>query len=366
MLTLDSQIIHFFRTQLYAWHALNARKNMPWLKERDAYKIWLSEIILQQTTVQQGTPYYLKFVKAYPTVFDLANAPSDEVLKNWEGLGYYSRARNLLSAAKQIVEDFNGVFPNNFHDILRLKGVGNYTASAIAAYAFNLPHIAIDGNAYRVMARFFGIDAVLQSPEAHKKFSECGQAILDANNSAHFNQAMMDFGATQCVPSSPNCLRCPLNLNCYAFNNGVVGFLPVKKSAMAKTKRYFNYVIAHVGDSVYIHQRNESDIWRDLYEFILVETDAPIEQTQQIAFKYFETQLSNILNDATYIIESRSENFIQQLTHRTIIATFWEIKLVKRIARAPEFILVTETELQRFAFPKVISNYLAKNQKTLF
>jgi len=363
---LDTEIIHFFRTQLYAWHALNARKNMPWLKERDAYKIWLSEIILQQTTVQQGTPYYLKFVKAYPTVFDLANAPSDEVLKNWEGLGYYSRARNLIFAAKQIIADFNGVFPNNFDDILKLKGIGNYTASAIGAYAFNLPHLAIDGNAYRVMARFFGIDAVLQSPEANKIFSKVGNQILDANNSAAFNQAMMDFGATQCTPSSPNCSRCLLNLNCYAFNNGAVGFLPQKKSAAAKTKRYFNYVVARVGNSVYIHQRTESDIWRDLYQFILIETEAPIEQTQEMTFQYFDTKLSEILNGAAYAIESRSENFVQQLTHRTVIATFWEIKLEKQIASAPDFILVSETELQLYAFPKVISNYLTKNQKTLF
>lgn len=362
----DTQTIHFFRNGLYAWHAMNARKNMPWLKECDAYKIWLSEVILQQTTVQQGTPYYLKFVKAYPTVFDLANAPSDEVLKNWEGLGYYSRARNLIVAAKQIVEEFNGVFPNNFEDILKLKGVGNYTASAIAAYAFNLPHLAIDGNAYRVMARFFGVYAVLQSPEANKIFSELGQAILDVNNSAQFNQAMMDFGATQCTPSLPICIRCPLNLKCYAFNNGAVGLLPVKKSATAKTMRYFNYVVARIGDSVYVHQRTESDIWRDLYEFILIETDAPIEQTQETAFEIFETQLSKILNHNAYIIESRSENFIQQLTHRTVIATFWEIKLKKQIAIAPNFILVPETELQRYAFPKVILNYRAKIQKTLF
>ncbi len=359
--------------QLFDWHATNARTNMPWLKERDAYKIWLSEIILQQTTVQQGTPYYLKFIKAYPGVFHLANAPSNEVLKNWEGLGYYSRARNLIYAAQQIVNEFSGIFPNTFEDILKLKGVGNYTASAIAAYAFNLPHLAIDGNAYRVMSRFFGIDAVLQSPEANKIFGEVGQAILDKENSAKFNQAMMDFGATQCTPSSPNCMKCPMNVHCYAFNNKAVALLPVKKSALIKKKRYFNYIVAHFGESVYIQQRTESDIWRDLYEFILIESDAPIEQTigRSGNFKSspnvikFKNDLTHILSDTHYKIISRSENFVQQLTHRTVYATFWEVELNAALIN-PNFILVTETELQRYAFPKVVANYLVNSQQTLF
>ena len=351
--------------QLYDWHATNARTNMPWLKERDAYKIWLSEIILQQTTVQQGSPYYLKFIKAYPSVFHLANAPSDEVLKNWEGLGYYSRARNLMHAAQQIVNEFNGIFPNTFEDILKLKGVGNYTASAIAAYAFNLPHLAIDGNAYRVMSRFFGIDAVLQSPEANKIFGEVGQAIIDKENSAQFNQAMMDFGATQCTPSSPNCMQCPMNVHCYAFNNKAVALLPVKKTAVVKKKRYFNYIVARISTSVYIQQRRESDIWRDLYEFILIETDAPIEQTDTIIYNQFKNDLTHILSDSPYKIISRSENFVQQLTHRTVFATFWEVKLNEPL-KSSNFILATEPELQRYAFPKVISNYLANTQPTLF
>ncbi len=356
----DSNIISFFRTQLRAWHTTHARTDLPWLKESDAYRVWLSEIILQQTTVQQGTPYYLKFVKAYPIVFDLANAPSDEVLKNWEGLGYYSRARNLMHAAQQIVTEFNGEFPNTFDDILKLKGVGNYTASAIAAYAFNLPYLAIDGNAYRVMSRFFGIDAVLQSPEAHKIFSEVGAAILDKDNSAQFNQSMMDFGATQCVPSSPNCLSCPMNTKCYAFNNKAVAQLPVKKSAIVKKKRYFNYIVARFDDKVYIQQRTEKDIWLDLFEFILVETDVPIGYANDI-----ENQLSDLFSEARYEIISRSENFVQQLTHRTVFATFWEIALNAPL-KNPHLILVTEYALQRYAFPKVITNYLNHRQPTLF
>ena len=218
---------HFFTKNLMAWFATNHRP-MPWKGEKNPYLIWLSEIILQQTRVEQGLPYFLKFKENYPTVTDLANAPEDEVMRMWQGLGYYSRARNLHFTAKHIAYDLNGVFPKTYVEILKLKGVGTYTAAAIASFAYDLPNAVVDGNVYRVLARYFGIETPIDSTIGKKEFTKLAYELLDNKRPADYNQAIMDFGATQCKPKKPNCINCPLNQKCIGFNTQKIDTLPIK------------------------------------------------------------------------------------------------------------------------------------------
>ncbi|MCR9286527.1 MAG: A/G-specific adenine glycosylase [Bacteroidetes bacterium] len=225
----------FFTKKLMEWFSQNHRP-LPWKGEKNPYYVWLSEIILQQTRVEQGLPYFEKFKSTYPTVAGLANAPEDEVMKLWEGLGYYSRARNLHFTAKYISKELGGVFPSDFEGILKLKGVGPYTAAAIASFAFDLPHAVVDGNVYRVLSRFFGIEKAIDSTEGKKEFSKLAQTLIDTKQPANYNQAIMDFGATHCKPSSPNCGKCLMSLNCFAFKNSKIESLPFKSKKKKKTR----------------------------------------------------------------------------------------------------------------------------------
>ena len=327
---------------------------MPWKAERDPYKIWLSEIILQQTRVQQGLPYYEKFVLKYPTVHHLADAPEDEVMKLWEGLGYYTRARNLHAAAKQIANEMNGRFPNTYEKIIALKGVGAYTAAAISSFAFGLPHAVLDGNVYRVLARFFGIASLIDTPAAQKQFSALAQCLLDSANPAAHNQAIMDFGAICCTPQQPRCPECPLHAECLAFQTGKVNELPLKSKGLVKKKRDFYYLIFNYRESVFIRKRTGKDIWRGLWEFPQIQH--PIE-TSPVG--------------AGSVRVSRP--FRQLLTHQEVTAIFFEINLPDDISDAifqnPLFDgceLKPRKELKKnIAFPKVIDCYLQNYVLTL-
>lgn len=347
------KLIAFFRKNLMDWSSKNPRP-MPWKGECDPYKIWLSEIILQQTRVEQGLPYYQKFVQQYPSVRHLADAPEDELMKLWEGLGYYSRARNLHASAKYIAHERNGAFPNTFEEIRALKGVGNYTASAIASFAFGLPHAVLDGNVYRVLARFLGIDSQTDTPAAQKQFSALAQSLLDPARPAAHNQAMMDFGATWCTPQNPRCSDCPLSPQCRAFLTGRVTELPVKSKSLVKKKRQFHYLIFNHLEHVFVRKRSEKDIWRGLWEFPHIENPAQI----------------TTLGPGTVTV---SAPFRQLLTHQEVTAIFYEIDLPPDTP-ADYFehpvlagcIKVARNSLKKnIAFPRVIDCYLQTKVLTL-
>ena len=366
-----------FTQRLLAWFATNHRP-MPWKGEKNPYFIWLSEIILQQTTVRQGMPYYERFIENYPTIKDLADAPQDDVMKLWEGLGYYSRARNLHATAKHISEALNGAFPTNYEGLLTLKGVGTYTAAAIASFAYNLPHAVVDGNVYRVLSRVFGIEEPIDTPTARRLFTELANKLLDTNRASDFNQAMMDFGATQCTPANPDCNICPLKDICTAFLEQKTAVLPIKGKKIEKKTRYFNYLVINAGNRTFIQKRQDKDIWQNLYEFPLIETSALMENLADKTYTEgvlsprvlgvggVNPSIKSLLN-YPYKVLKKSQPYKQLLTHRVIIATFWEIEVGADFSFSDENILNIERKnLTKFAFSKVIDLYFRDKVLTLF
>lgn len=343
--------------QLLRWFATHHRP-MPWKGEKDPYLIWLSEIILQQTRVAQGLPYFERFKKAYPTINDLAAAPEDEVFKLWEGLGYYSRARNLHATAKHISNDMDGKFPDTHEEILKLKGVGPYTAAAIASFAYELPYAVLDGNVFRVLARYFGIQTPIDSTAGKKAFAKLAQQLLDKKRPADYNQAIMDFGATLCVPKNPDCEKCPFQEDCVAYRDELIGQLPVKEKKLKKRTRYFQYLIFNLNDQIWIRKRTGKDIWQGLYDFPLIETTELINKGKLLKHKTFLDWTKK--NEVT--IERVSRPFSQQLTHQKIHSVFFELQL----AHMPEDFLadwqiITRSNLTDYAFPRIIDLYLQDN-----
>lgn len=316
---MNKEETDFFRAGLFTWHS-GHRRPLPWKGERDPYKVWLSEIILQQTRVEQGLPYYERLIAAYPTVEHLARAPLDDVLKRWEGLGYYSRARNLHAAAQHIAFERGGVFPDTFEEIRALKGVGDYTAAAIASFAFDLPHAVLDGNVYRVLARFFGIETPVNTPEAQKRFSALAQQLLDPTRPGAYNQAIMDFGAQHCRPRQPLCDQCPLAMRCVALQRGRVADLPQKNPPAPRQQRFFLYAVFRKDNAVWMQQRPAGDIWAHLYEFALWEADAlpqePAPAAPQVAARFF-SDISKITFQGVF------GPYRQTLSHRVVHALFY-------------------------------------------
>jgi A/G-specific adenine glycosylase len=266
----------YFVNQLLQWNSNHNKRQMPWKGEKDPYKIWLSEIILQQTRVKQGLDYYNRFITAFPDVHVLAKAPETTVFKLWEGLGYYTRCKNLIATANYISGDLKGKFPDVYEEILALKGVGPYTAAAIGSFAFNLPRAVVDGNVFRVLSRYFGIATAIDSIEGKKLFTSLANDLLDKKNPAAYNQALMDFGATICKPQQPLCTVCVLKKKCSALATGSVNQLPAKEKSITKKTRWFYYVVAEYMGKVYVRKREPKDIWENLYEFILVENNQPV------------------------------------------------------------------------------------------
>lgn len=347
--------MNFIQDTLINWYEENHR-DLPWRNNPSPYEVWISEVILQQTRVNQGMDYYLHFTKKWPTVNDLAQASEEEVLKMWQGLGYYSRARNLHHCAKQVVEQYKGEFPSDFEKLKQLKGIGNYTAAAIASIAYNLPHAVVDGNVYRVLARLFDINTPININEGQKLFAQLADELLNRNQPGLHNQALMEFGALHCTPKNPNCLLCPLQAQCLAFAHQTVMLRPVK---LAKTKistRYFNYLILRINDGLYLHKRSDNDIWKNLYDFPCIESQKPMTVEEVIASEAF---LQLIENNPFTIIKS-SPIFTHKLTHRTILAHFIEIKLEKELLQIQtnDLFLARETELGSFPIPRLIDLYL--------
>ena len=340
---------------LINWYAENHR-DLPWRHSPTPYQVWLSEVILQQTRVNQGMDYYLRFIERWPTVTDLAKASEEEVLKMWQGLGYYSRARNLHHCAQQIVTEHGGQFPADYEKLRQLKGIGSYTAAAIASIAFNLPHAVVDGNVYRVLSRIFDIDTPININEGQTLFAQLADDLLNREQPGLHNQALMEFGALHCTPKNPNCLLCPLQAQCLAFAHQTVMQRPVKQPKVKVTTRYFNYLVIRINDSVYLHKRSDNDIWKNLYDFPCIESEQPMSVEEVVETEKFK----QLLESKPFSIAKVSPVFTHKLTHRTIMAQFIEIKLEQKLLQIETkgLFLTRETDLNNFPIPRLIDLYL--------
>lgn len=339
-----------FAKTLIAWY-LDNKRDLPWRSSNDPYHVWLSEIILQQTRVEQGTPYYLKFVNAFPKVQDLAEASQEQILKLWQGLGYYSRARNLHAAAGMICEEMDGRFPDTYDQLLTLKGVGDYTASAVASICFNQPVAVVDGNVYRVLSRIFGIDTPVNSTEGKKQFKALAQDLLDPQQPSDFNQGLMEFGALQCKPQNPLCHTCPFSGSCAAFNENRIGELPVKLKKQKVKKRHFNYLVFRgQKNQTSLQQRTGKGIWQGLYEFPLVETSR-------------ETDLENLVKEDDFrsyvpakfpnVFLYNEDPIVHKLSHQHIYTKFWIIESSEIPGKG-----VYIKDIERFPVPILIDKFI--------
>ena len=341
---------------LTEWYKQNKR-DLPWRDISDPYKIWISEIILQQTRVNQGMNYYLRFIERFQTVEELAKADEDEVLKYWQGLGYYTRARNLHKAAKQVVSDFNGIFPTQHADILKLAGIGDYTAAAISSFAFNQPYAVVDGNVFRVLARVFGIETAIDSNSGKKEFTQLAQNLLSKTDPALHNQAIMEFGALQCVPASPDCNNCPLISHCRAFELNIVSKLPVKSQKTKVSNRYFNYLFIEFQGYTFIQKRTAKDVWQNLYEFPLIETDQLLSSSELIENDYFKSLFDDVTE--TNILKT-SNPMKHVLSHRVIYAQFISIRVSNLSKLLNQFNQIKINDLDDFAVSRLMELFLEK------
>ena len=322
-----------FAETLIAWYD-DHKRDLPWRGETDPYKIWVSEIILQQTRVQQGWDYYLRFLDNFPTVKALAEADEERVLKVWQGLGYYSRARNMHAAAREIMSEHHGKFPQTYDKILSLKGIGKYTAAAVASIAFRLPYPAVDGNVIRIVSRIFGICDDVTQPAVVKRITTICETQIDHKQPGVFNQAAMDFGALQCTPKNPKCDECPFQSNCYALNNNLTDILPIKKKKAEQKHRFFHYTVYLTNNQTVIEKRTGSDIWRNMYQFPLTETDSE-EWSEHPVFSTREV-----------------------LSHQIIHAAFY-IKNVKKLPKTTDCqVVIYFDNIEKYPMPKIMTLFL--------
>ena len=350
-----------FTKILLSWDQIENKREMPWKGEKDPYKIWISEIILQQTRVHQGMSYYYKFIKSFPDVQSLAHATEEKVFKHWEGLGYYSRCRNLIVSAKFITTKLKGKFPEQYEDILALKGIGVYTASAIASFAFDQPYAVVDGNVFRVLSRFFGMEVPVDTTEGKKIYSTLANQLLAKKIPGVYNQAIMDFGAIVCKPLHPLCETCPLQIKCIAFKEKKVNSLPLKKKSIKRKERFFTYVIAEYNNAFYVRKRIAKDIWQGLYEFMLVETKQILTEGQLQEMK----TSARLFGGENFIITNVSKTFSQKLTHQTITGNFFHIRLSNPPEIGGAYDLVLKEQLDLLPFPKFIVSYLKDKNVSL-
>jgi A/G-specific adenine glycosylase len=343
-----------FTSSLSHWHRNYNNRSLPWKGEKDPYKIWLSEIILQQTRAAQGLPYYMAFTEAYPTVNALAAANDTDVFRLWQGLGYYNRCKNMLATARIITSLHDGLFPNKCSLLLTLKGIGPYTAAAIASFAFNEPVAVVDGNVYRVLSRCFGIDTPIDSTAGKKIFAELAQQLLHLDDSAAHNQAIMDLGATVCTPSLPKCDQCPLTDQCVAIKSSLIEMLPIKTKKIVVKQRHFNYILLLHDDKIWIQKRSAGDIWENLHEPYLIETN----ESADIKTLLKDSLLININpKDLIWVAKSK-----QRLTHQLINTSFYSLvinDLSSVVAQNGEWI--SNSDLKNLAFPKTLVSFFKNN-----
>ena len=338
--------------RLLVWYDAHCRE-LPWRTTRNPYYIWVSEVILQQTRVAQGYDYFVRFIERFPTVEALAEAPEDEVMRLWQGLGYYSRARNLHAAAQQVVA--MGGFPTTYEGIRSLRGVGDYTAAAIASFAFNIPKAAVDGNVCRVWSRVFGIDEPIDTARGKQMITEMAQALLPTAHAAKYNQAAMEFGALQCVPKSPDCVSCPLADKCVALAEERVAQLPAKAHKTKVTDRYLSVLYVHNREALLLHKRTADDIWKNLYELPLIETPSAVD-----ADGLFATPAFALWHEALpqYLYRGGTAGIKHVLSHRVLHASFHELEVQGPLPCPDGYVVVSFDELHRYALPRLIERYL--------
>lgn len=351
--------MHRITKELIEWYALHKR-NLPWRETKDPYAIWVSEIILQQTRVSQGLGYYLKFMEIFPNIETLAAAPVDQLLKLWQGLGYYSRARNMHFTAQDIMQNYNGVFPSSYEDLIKLKGIGDYTASAIASISFNKPTPVLDGNVFRVIARIYGVSESTQTAKGKHHFKAILNKLIHHDKPGIFNQAIMEFGALQCTPQKPLCDQCIFKSSCFALSNNLIEELPRKKAKVKQTKRYFNFLHVLYNDSTFVEQRTGNDIWKLLYQFPLIETPEEYSLSELEKTRLWQ----QIFNNLKPQINLNYKEKTHQLSHQKLYVKLYEI----RINRLNEYIKqnfkrVSLQELQDLGIPILLENYLVDFNK---
>lgn len=350
---LEKQLKEWFLRALQEWHLHLNKREMPWKGEQNPYKIWLSEIILQQTRVEQGWAYYERFIKRYPTIHELAQSVDNEVFKLWEGLGYYNRCRNLLTTARRISNELGGEFPSTKEGLLSLKGVGNYTAAAIGSFAFGLPLAVVDGNVYRILARVFGIHEPIDQSKGKFHFEQLAEELLDIKQPAAHNQAMMDFGATVCTPKNPTCSSCPFSSKCVAFKTNTQHLLPVKAKKIKAKERFLYYLIVNYEKQRLVRKRGDGDIWKDLYEFYLVEKDEPVDDQTLKTNRFWSEQKIFAPQQINYL----SDQFIHQLTHQKLHSRILSVSLDKKI-NIGGYEWVGPAQFKKLAFPRLLTRFL--------
>jgi A/G-specific adenine glycosylase len=348
-----------FGSTIIKWYASHKR-DLPWRDTQDPYLIWLSEIILQQTRVDQGLPYYYRFADAYPTVASLAAAPEGEVLRLWQGLGYYTRAKNLRAAARQIVDEYGGKFPRDYQSIRSLPGIGDYTAAAIVSFAYGLEYPVVDGNVFRLLSRYFGFGTPIDTAAGKKEFTALAAGLLAGFPPAVFNQAIMEFGAVQCRPGLPDCAPCPLRISCLAYKQKTVARFPVKKGTTKTRNRFFHYLVLRKGNNFFIRERKEKDIWQGLHDFPLYESPKRIKHPslhESAAWK-------KLFGRRTVTPSDISPEFTHVLSHQKIFALFYEFDLGTQSFdnKKAGLIKVNPTTIKKYAIPRLVEKYLAKNQ----
>lgn len=339
------------------WYKTNKR-DLPWRNTQNPYHIWISEILLQQTRVNQGIEYYKRIIQTFPDVNTLANSDIDSLLKIWQGLGYYSRARNMHKAAKILINQYNSIFPGTFDELKKLPGIGDYTAAAIASFAFNEPVPVVDGNVYRFLARLFGIYTPIDSNKGKKEFYNKSASILSKTNPGLHNQSIMEFGAIQCTPGKPDCSLCVFSSTCYAHAHVVINQLPVKTKKKQSKKRYFHYIFIHSNDFILIEQRDKKDIWNSLYQLPLIETTSQSSLEKLIQLN----EWNEILQGHTAKISAKAKEYTHVLTHQKIFARFYFLKMEDTvIKKLTNFKIISKKEINKFAVPRLIDRFFNDN-----
>jgi len=355
---LNNQIQTEISHLLIRWYNEN-RRDLPWRETNDPYKIWVSEVMLQQTRVAQGLNYYLRFIEKFPSVKLLAQSSEKEVLKMWQGLGYYSRARNMHSAAKTIVSNYNSKIPNTYREIITLKGIGEYTAAAVLSIAFNKPYAVVDGNVYRLLSRLFAIDTPIDSTAGKKQFANLAHDLLNTHNPGLHNQAIMDFGAIQCTPALPLCHSCPFRHLCSANKLNIQLKFPIKQNKTKVRKRYFHYFYIEFEGSIYLNKRKSNDIWKNMYEFPLIETDKKMSLSDLMKTASFNT----LFSDAEITFHQKLKTQKHLLTHQHIYVNFYEVEMTKPIANfVDSFLRINTSDINNFPISRLIQKYLESRE----